>query len=650
MPGWYDCDCQGRDNCHCPSTDPPGGLSLEDTPQFILFTHDDAIEWDTDKYMRDVCDGRYNPNGCPAVATMFTMSRGSDCELAYDLWKDGYEIADHTINHIAMPRNSLDRDETEEEIMGVRRWASEECGIPEEEVRGFRNPYLQTNPTVREVLHDNGFLFDSTLMENDVSISDSMHNRVWPYTLDFGIAQNCDWFSPAQTCNSEERYPGMWEVPLYIMSGKGVYTMDYGSDNRHSLYDILMTNFEETYYGNRAPFPIYIHTPWFNDDRIADLQKFADYTMELGDVYWVTMSQLIEWMRNPIPASELRRSGAMCGMNPSPPPPRPMPRAGIKITITFKGASQEQVASQYALVVEAVSRLLAINASSTFVADIHSVPGSPAAAPAPAPVPAPAPAPQLAPGAAPAPAGGDDASTRRRRLLGKAAAEAAQQGGCFDDASFLQYEAEAHAASSSSSQTPSKGSGTVAAKDIKEAPSDLQVTLVSAGTDPIRLYTTATQALARQAGPRAHSMVLLMPRLLVPAQSSTTPLALPAGLSALNLNMNGTPVIVPFKVLPQRYDGDDEGGAAPVADGSSTGSSSSGDSEVLALWAIIVIAAGGGCLLLVSVAAVLARRKRRAVMLDAPATFNPTYSAASLKESEDASKHTVISLDASTQQ
>lgn len=36
-----------------------------------------------------------------------------------------------------------------------------------------------------------------------------------------------------------------------------------------------MTNFEETYYGNRAPFPIYIHTPWFNDDRIADLQKFA---------------------------------------------------------------------------------------------------------------------------------------------------------------------------------------------------------------------------------------------------------------------------------------------------------------------------------------------------------------------------------------
>jgi hypothetical protein len=37
-PSWYNCDCSGRDNCMCPSTDPPGGLSVEDTPQFILFT------------------------------------------------------------------------------------------------------------------------------------------------------------------------------------------------------------------------------------------------------------------------------------------------------------------------------------------------------------------------------------------------------------------------------------------------------------------------------------------------------------------------------------------------------------------------------------------------------------------------------------
>lgn len=31
--------------------------------------------WDTDEYMRAVCDGRENPNGCPVRATMFTMVR-----------------------------------------------------------------------------------------------------------------------------------------------------------------------------------------------------------------------------------------------------------------------------------------------------------------------------------------------------------------------------------------------------------------------------------------------------------------------------------------------------------------------------------------------------------------------------------------------
>jgi hypothetical protein len=55
-----------------------------------------------------------------------------------------------------MPRGSLGYGETEEEIMRVKRWASEECGIPEEEIRGFRNPYLQTNPTVREVSGSSG--------------------------------------------------------------------------------------------------------------------------------------------------------------------------------------------------------------------------------------------------------------------------------------------------------------------------------------------------------------------------------------------------------------------------------------------------------------------------------------------------------------
>jgi peptidoglycan/xylan/chitin deacetylase (PgdA/CDA1 family) len=50
-----------------------------------------------------------------------------------------------------MPKNKLDRAETESEIMRVRSWAEDQCGIPEGSMRGYRSPYLDTNPVVRQV-------------------------------------------------------------------------------------------------------------------------------------------------------------------------------------------------------------------------------------------------------------------------------------------------------------------------------------------------------------------------------------------------------------------------------------------------------------------------------------------------------------------
>lgn len=36
-------------------------------------------------------------------------------------------------------------------------------------------------------------------------------------TMDFGIAQNTDWFSDTQMSNASERWPGLWEVPMYVL-------------------------------------------------------------------------------------------------------------------------------------------------------------------------------------------------------------------------------------------------------------------------------------------------------------------------------------------------------------------------------------------------------------------------------------------------
>lgn len=52
-----------------------------------------------------------------------------------------------------------------------------------------------------------------------------------------------------------------------------------------------------SYEGNRAPFGLYIHTPWFNKDTIEGTNRFLEYALELDGVYAMTVRQVIEWMQ-----------------------------------------------------------------------------------------------------------------------------------------------------------------------------------------------------------------------------------------------------------------------------------------------------------------------------------------------------------------
>jgi hypothetical protein len=41
------------------------------------------------------------------------------------------------------------------------------------------------------------------------------------------------------------------------------------SDGKHPVFDLLKANFDAAYGGNRAPMPIFIHTPWLAKNRDA---------------------------------------------------------------------------------------------------------------------------------------------------------------------------------------------------------------------------------------------------------------------------------------------------------------------------------------------------------------------------------------------
>lgn len=58
-------------NCRCSSTEIPGGLTLEETPQFVFLTFDDAITNLNMEYYREALYEGNNPDGCPHAATFF---------------------------------------------------------------------------------------------------------------------------------------------------------------------------------------------------------------------------------------------------------------------------------------------------------------------------------------------------------------------------------------------------------------------------------------------------------------------------------------------------------------------------------------------------------------------------------------------------
>lgn len=310
-PDWYKCDetnCKAPD-CRCGSIAPPNGLTPETTPQFILVTHDDAINPFSNKVVRSVIDAHTNPNGCNVPATWYTLQQGSDCATIKKLYDENSEIALHTVNHNRLyPNYPGGKSALLQEMFGVRKWLNEECGIPLEDLVGFRTPYLVSNPQTRQAMFDEKLLYDSSMIQA-FSQGDPMSNqpgqRVFPFTMDHGIPINCNWNYPDGQCNeTTENYPGLWEAPLWELqnaAGDHLFSMDPEGD----VFNIYKENIDMNYNNNRAPFGVFLHAPWFTDKNTRALNQFMDYAMSLPDVWAITTRQLIEWMKDPVPASQM---------------------------------------------------------------------------------------------------------------------------------------------------------------------------------------------------------------------------------------------------------------------------------------------------------------------------------------------------------
>ena len=75
------------------------------------------------------------------------------------------------------------------------------------------------------------------------------------------------------------------------------------SGNASVWYDILLRDYHYQYDTNRTPFGVHMHPTYFYQgpagDHLKAAQKFVKYAESLGDVWILTVSQVIDWMREP---------------------------------------------------------------------------------------------------------------------------------------------------------------------------------------------------------------------------------------------------------------------------------------------------------------------------------------------------------------
>ncbi|KAG9121226.1 hypothetical protein FRC07_002908 [Ceratobasidium sp. 392] len=312
----YNCDpskCK-LPNCACASTNIPGGIAQADTPQFLVFTADDAVQAYTINSVNQFLAQRKNPNGCQPKMTYYTSLNYTNYTMVTDWYVAGNEIADHTMTHVA----EAEADEINGNLVALNSLA----GIPLTAIKGFRAPYLNYSVETLKVLGASGFTYDSSATSS-VPVTDPNTDAYWPYTLDNGLANDCQ--SVAGICNGEPKLPGLWEVPMYaIFDERGVegphlmdpwLDIDVGGQNNISAVLSWMKNtFTAHYNANRQPFGLYTHpihvapgVPGVADPKetVAMINSFIDWAQQQQNVWIVSSEQLLAWVRNPVPASQL---------------------------------------------------------------------------------------------------------------------------------------------------------------------------------------------------------------------------------------------------------------------------------------------------------------------------------------------------------
>jgi len=316
-----------------PSTMPPGGLDIENVPQFVSIGFDDNAYEDGMQWILDFMKSKVNPgaggnpcnfDGAPARATFFINSHvGITPDALKALhgraYSDGHEVANHTDTHGDALMQNPDKAVWTREITTCNDYLTG-LGVPRDQIIGFRTPFLQQSEATFQAIVEQKFRYDCSIEHYY-----GMGGFDWPYTLDGGRDT-----THAYQGLPAGKYPALWELPVNeLMTAatgwQAVTGFDYNfwiakKMAKQAVVDMLMANLEirlqgGNYPANRAPLLIGGHTDLYSHanananmaatapvaDRRAAIEEFIDRALAYHPaVRIVPFAAVLRWMQNPV--------------------------------------------------------------------------------------------------------------------------------------------------------------------------------------------------------------------------------------------------------------------------------------------------------------------------------------------------------------
>ncbi|XP_071102475.1 uncharacterized protein [Haliotis cracherodii] len=291
-------------NCFCSTS--RLNMDLEEIPQIVYFGFDDALNVEmASHYRRLFSPDRKNPNGCPITMSLYVQDQYTDYRLVHEFYNKGMEIGVHSVTHTSISTGDKLRYEAGQQKKNLATLGR----IPIEDIVGWRSPNLKTAGDVQpDILKSLGYTYDISLTYTRSKLG---MERPWPYTLDYGYPFSC-MVSPCPKPGS--RHPGFWEVPVNsLVDYKNAYACAYVDgcfnrpDTEEDAFKYLWQNFLDYYNSSRTPFGFNMHAAWFwSEHNLNAMNRFIEQVREMKNVYIVSVKQMLDWVREPTPISQLQ--------------------------------------------------------------------------------------------------------------------------------------------------------------------------------------------------------------------------------------------------------------------------------------------------------------------------------------------------------